>query len=213
MDLRSSAELRRKARALTLAALVATGCATAPSDDDIAAKAAVALKASFKPAGQASMDRLDQDETQRACSAAAGKAPSGEVALTIEKANLATIHYPADGNLLGDWRNGEKIAQEGRGKQFSDDPQGPAGANCYACHQLSKTEVSYGTIGPSLYQFGKVRGSGVEAQRYAYAKIYNSEAFSACSNMPRFGYKGILTEQQIKDLTALLLDPASPVNQ
>jgi sulfur-oxidizing protein SoxX len=58
-----------------------------------------------------------------------------------------------------------------------------------------------------------VRGSGIEAQRYAYGKIYNSEAFSACSNMPRFGYKGILTEQQIKDLTALLLDPASPVNQ
>jgi sulfur-oxidizing protein SoxX len=213
MGLRSSAERLRKAKALALAALVAAGCATAPSDNDIAAKATTALKASFKPAGQAGLDRLDQDETQRACTATAGKAPSGDVAVAIEKANLATIRYPADGKLLGDWRKGEKIAQEGRGKQFSDDPQGPVGGNCYACHQLSKTEVSYGTIGPSLYQFRKVRGSGIEAQRYAYGKIYNSEAFSACSNMPRFGYKGILTEQQIKDLTALLLDPASPVNQ
>jgi sulfur-oxidizing protein SoxX len=31
--------------------------------------------------------------------------------------------------------------------------------------------------------------------------------------MPRFGHSGTLDEQQIKDLTALLLDPASPVNQ
>jgi len=50
-------------------------------------------------------------------------------------------------------------------------------------------------------------------QRDTFAKIYNSEAFLACSNMPRFGHKGILTEQQIKDVTALLLDSASPVNQ
>ncbi|HEX5864541.1 MAG TPA: sulfur oxidation c-type cytochrome SoxX, partial [Casimicrobiaceae bacterium] len=29
----------------------------------------------------------------------------------------------------------------------------------------------------------------------------------------RFGHKEILSEQQIKDVTALLLDPESPVNQ
>jgi sulfur-oxidizing protein SoxX len=43
--------------------------------------------------------------------------------------------------------------------------------------------------------------------------VFNAQAFNACSNMPRFGYKGILTEQQIKDVTALLLDPDSPVNR
>jgi sulfur-oxidizing protein SoxX len=198
---------------LAMAALVAAACATAPSDDEIAGKATATLKASFKPAGQAGLDRLDQDETQRACSAAAGKAPSRDVAAKIEQANLATIRYPADGKLLGDWKNGEKIAQEGRGKQFSDDPKGPVGANCYACHQLSRAELSFGTIGPSLYQYGKSHGNSVEVQRYTYGKIFNSEAYIACSNMPRFGYKGILTEQQIKDVTALLLDPASPVNQ
>jgi sulfur-oxidizing protein SoxX len=196
-----------------LAALVAAACATAPSDDEIAGKANAMLRASFKPSGQAGLDRLDQDETQRACSAAAGKAPAKDVAAKIEAENLATIRYPADGKLLGDWKNGEKIAQEGRGKQFSDDPKGPAGANCYACHQLSKAELSFGTIGPSLYQYGKSHGNSVEVQRYTYGKIFNSEAFIACSNMPRFGYKGILTEQQIKDVTALLLDLASPVNQ
>ena len=44
-------------------------------------------------------------------------------------------------------------------------------------------------------------------------KVYNSEAYLACSNMPRFGHKGILTEQQIKDVVALLMDPESPVNK
>ncbi len=171
------------------------------------------MKTSFKANGQAGLDRLDQDETQRTCSALANKTPPKDVAEHIEKANLATIKYPADGKLLGDWKNGEKIAQEGRGKQFSDDPAGPVGGNCYACHQLAPQELAYGTIGPSLYQFGKLRGYGVEIQRYAYGKIYNPDAFAACSNMPRFGHNGILNEQQLKDVTALLMDPASPVNK
>ena len=189
------------------------GCASAPSNEETNAKAAAMLKASFKANGQAGLDRLDQDETQRVCSALANKPPAKDVAERIEKLNLATIKYPADGNLLGDWRNGEKIAQEGRGKQFSDDPAGPVGANCYACHQLTPQEVSYGTIGPSLLQFAKLRGYGVEIQRYAYGKVFNADAFAACSNMPRFGHQGILTEQQIRDVTALLMDPASPVNK
>ena len=171
------------------------------------------MKASFKPRGQANLDRLDQDETQRVCSAYAGHALPGDVAKRIEQDNLKTIGYPADGKLLGDWKNGEKIAQEGRGKQYSDDPAAPTGGNCYACHRLSAQELSYGTIGPSLYHFGKDRGYTDENRRYAYGKVYNAEAFVACSNMPRFGYKGILTEQQIKDVVALLMDPASPVNQ
>ena len=198
---------------LVVTAIVGGGCATALDESETAAKAAVALKASFRPAGQAGVDRLEQDETQRVCSLAAGKAPPKDVAAMIEQANLATIRYPADGKLLGDWKNGERIAQEGRGKQFSDDPKGPVGANCYACHQLSKGELSFGTIGPSLYQYGKLRGNSVDVQRYTFGKIYNSEAFAACTNMPRFGHKGILSEQQIKDVAALLLDPASPVNQ
>jgi sulfur-oxidizing protein SoxX len=205
--------LRVCLRLLLVLAFIGAGCATVSSDRETAARATAVLKSSFKPAGQAGLDRLDQDDTQRACSAAAGKALPKELAAQIEQANVATIRYPADDKLLGDWRNGEKIAQEGRGKQFSDDPKGPVGANCYACHQLSKTELSFGTIGPSLYQYAKLRGTSAEVQRYTYGKIYNSEAFAACSNMPRFGYKGILTEQQIKDVTALLLDPASPVNQ
>jgi len=206
---------------LALAALVAAlavpaillGCATAPSDTETSAKAAAMLKASFREQGQAKLDRLDQDDTQKTCSEYSGKALPKDVAERIEKANLATIKWPADGKFVGDWKNGEKIAQEGRGMQFSDDPNGPAGANCYACHQLTPQELSYGTIGPGLYQFGKLRGYTDEVRKYAYGKIYNADAYSACTNMPRFGHKAILTEQQIKDVVALLMDPASPVNK
>lgn len=195
-------------------ALLPLGCAIAPSNDEIAAQSTAMLKASFKATGQAGLDRLNQDDTQRVCSELPpGKAPVREVAEKIEKMNLATIRYPADGKLLGDWKNGEKIAQEGRGKQFSDDVAGPVGANCYACHQLAPQELSFGTIGPSLYQFAKLRGYGADTQRYAYGKIFNADAFAACSTMPRFGHNSILTEQQIKDVTALLMDPQSPVNK
>ncbi|MDQ6917356.1 MAG: sulfur oxidation c-type cytochrome SoxX [Pseudomonadota bacterium] len=204
---------RARITLLTGVALVPLGCAIAPSNDEIAAQSTAMLQTSFRANGQAGLDRLQQDETQRVCSALEGKPPSKEVAEKIEKTNLATLRYPADGKLLGDWKNGEKIAQEGRGKQFSDDVAGPVGANCYACHQLTPQELSYGTIGPSLYQFAKLRGSGVEIQRYAYGKIFNADAFAACSLMPRFGHNAILTEQQIKDVTALLMDPQSPVNK
>ncbi len=189
------------------------GCATAPSDAEVAARATASMKASFKEHGQAKLDRLDQDDTQKTCSEYAGHAPPKDVAARIEKENLATIKWPADGRFVGNWKTGEKIAQLGRGMQYSDDPKQPAGANCYACHQLAPQEVSYGTMGPSLYQFGKTHGYTEEMRRYAYGKVYNAEAYNACTNMPRFGFKGILTEQQIKDVVALLMDPDSPVNK
>ncbi len=195
------------------AVAVAIGCATAPTDQQVSAKATQVLKASFKARGQAGLDRLDQDETQKICTEYSAKETPKEVSERIEKVNLAAIKWPADGKLMGDWRNGEKVAQEGRGMQFSDDPKGPTGGNCYACHQLAPQELSYGTIGPTLYQFGKLRGYGNDIQKYAYGKIWNADAYSACSNMPRFGHSKILTEAQIKDLVALLMDPKSPVNK
>ena len=199
--------------AAAVAPVILFGCATAPSDTETSAKAAAMMKGSFREQGQAKLDRLDQDDMQKTCSEYAGKTLPKDVAGRIEKANLAAIKWPADGKLVGDWKNGERIAQEGRGMQYSDDPKQPAGANCYACHQLAPQELSFGTIGPSLYQFGKQRGYTDEMRKYAYGKIYNAEAYSACTNMPRFGHKGILTEKQITDVVALLMDPASPVNK
>ena len=171
------------------------------------------MNASFKERGQAKLDRLKQDESMALCSQYAGKDLPKDVAKKIEETNLASIKYPADGKMMGDWKEGEKIAQTGVGKQFSDDPEKPAGGNCYACHKLDPKELSYGTIGVSLEKFGKLRGTSEAIQKYTWGKIWNAQAFSACSNMPRFGHNGILTEEQIRHLVALLLDPESPVNK
>jgi len=198
------------------AALALAACAAmqpGPTDAEARAKATAMMKTSFKESGQAKLDRLNQDETQALCSQYAGKELPKDVAERIEKANLASIRWPADGKYLGDWKRGEQIAQRGTGFQFSDDPKGPVGANCYACHQLSKEEISFGTIGPPLYQFGKVRGFTDDMRRYAWGKVWNAQAYSACSNMPRFGHATILTEDQVRDVVALLMDPASPVNR
>ena len=194
-----------------IAAIVA-GCATM-SDAELTKQAAEVLRASFKERGQAKLDRLNQDNPQALCSIDDGKPIAKESGAALEKAQLELIKYPADGKLMGDWRAGERVAQSGVGKQFSDDPKRPAGGNCYACHQISPQEISYGTIGPSLLGFGKLRGTSEAIQKYTYGKVYNPQAYSACSNMPRFGHNAILTEQQMKDVTALLLDPNSPVNK
>jgi len=205
---------KTKILALTATVAIAAGCAAMKSADERYAESTLAtMKASFKERGQAKLDRLDQDDMQRLCSQYSDKPMPKEVAAGLEKAQQALIKYPADGKFLGDFRSGERIAQLGQGMQFNDDPSRPAGANCYACHQLSKAELSFGTIGPPLYNFGKIRGYTPEMQKYAFSKIYNSQAFSACSNMPRFGHNKILTEAQIKDLVALLMDPKSPINQ
>ena len=201
---------------LGIAALVLTivvaGCANL-SDAELTRQAADVLRASFKENGQAKLERLNQDEPQAICSSDDGKAPARDVQERIETAQRAMLRYPADGKLLGDWRAGERVAQSGVGKQFSDNPANPSGGNCYACHQISPQEISYGTIGPTLLGYGKLRGDSAAIQQYTYSKIWNAQAYNACSNMPRFGHNDILTEQQIKDVTALLLDPDSPVNK
>jgi sulfur-oxidizing protein SoxX len=193
-------------------AVVLAGCTAMPggvSDEEVAAT----IKASFAEKGIAKLDRLDQSEMQKQCSAYSGKEIPASVKESIEKAALAAVKYPADGKYLGDWKEGEKVAQSGRGLQYNDTAKTVAGGNCYACHQLTKEEISYGNLGPSLYNYGKLRGDSEAIVKYTWARIWNSHAFAACNHMPRFGAAGILTEKQIKDVMALLLDPKSPVNK
>ena len=169
------------------------------------------LERDFKARGQATMDRIPQDGLQRVCTETDDKPPAA-LAKQLEADQMKTIAFP-QGSLLGDWKRGEAIAQNGRGYMWSDKPGAAAGGSCYNCHQLSPAEASFGTVGPSLRGFGKLRGNTAEMQKYVYGKIYNAKAYNACSQMPRLGHTGTLTEQQIKDLVALLLDPASPVNK
>ncbi len=162
------------------------------------------------------MTRLDQDETMKTCGLYRDNPPR-KIGAALEKQNRATIRYPVDGKLMGDWREGEKLAAVGTGGHIGfiqpDPPGRTRGGNCYACHELAKKELAYGTIGPSLHHFGKIRGNSDEIVKYAYDKIYNSNAFTACTNMPRFGLHSWLTPEQITHIVAFLMDPASPVNQ
>lgn len=157
--------------------------------------------------------RLQQDATMKECTAS-GNNPMAAIADAIRKRELATIQYPEDGKLLGDWKKGESIAQSGYGMRFTDYPATrPNGGNCYACHQITKAELSFGTIGPSLLGYGKLREFKDSEVKAAYEKIYNSHATFPCSNMPRFGSNKVLTIEQIKDVVALLMSRDSPVNK
>jgi L-cysteine S-thiosulfotransferase len=207
---------------VTAAVTLLTSCATGSADMPSTRDGLVAIKGSFAERGIAKLDRLDQTEIQKICSEtnATGKEVPKITRERIEKTLFNAIPYPADGQYLGDWKEGEKIAQNGRGLQFSDVAGVPNGANCYACHQITPQEISYGNQGPSLLKYGSIRGvkdplskDSEAIVKYTWARIWNTHSVNLCSNMPRFGDAGILTTSQIKDVMALLLSPESPVNK
>ena len=198
------------ATAVGLSAVCAAAITPLRADD---AKVAAVLKEGFKRAPADWAGRIQPDETMKTCSKS-NNSPSAEQAKAIQTREKASIKYPDDGKLLGDWKQGEKLAQSGYGMRFSDyPPRNPNGGNCYACHQITKQEVSFGTIGPSLLEYGKIRKFSEADTKAAYEKIYNSHAAFPCSLMPRFGTNGVLDIEAIKHLTALLMSPDSPVNK
>ncbi len=202
---------------------VLAGCAQGPSVAELNELTDRIVKTSFRSEGIANVDRvLATDETNRLCSAAdvSGQPLDEATAKRIEEANLKTVKWPSDGKFLGDWKQGEAIAQSGRGLTWTDDAKTVNGGNCYNCHQISKEEISFGTLGPSLYNYGKIRGvtdpnsaAAKPIVEYTWGKIWNAKAYNACSNMPRAGHAGILNETQVRHIVALLLDPNSPVNK
>ena len=209
----------KHASLLALTVLLAS-CAAGPSAQDVAQATEQIMKASFRDQGVAKVSWLQQDASNKACSEAQGAALDDKLAKSIEEANLKTVKFPADGKLLGDWKEGEKIAQSGRGMTWSDAAGSANGGSCYNCHQISKEELSFGSIGPSLYNYGKLRGVADPTAAgskpivdYTWGKLWNAKAYNACSGMPRFGHAGILNEAQLRDVMALLLDPQSPVNK
>lgn len=207
---------------LVIGSNMAFAADTMPNKAALDALAAKVVKESFRDEGIVKTSVLDTDQTNRECSDAEvmGKPLKPARAKAIEKMNLKTIQWPKDGKFLGDWQKGEALAQSGRGLTWTDKVDTPNGGNCYNCHQIDKKEISYGSIGPSLYNYGKLRGvtdpASPEAKaivEYTWGKIWNSRAYNACSHMPRAGHAKILTPEQISDIMALLLDPKSPVNQ
>jgi sulfur-oxidizing protein SoxX len=216
-----NSKLRTGLAATTVALLVA-GCASAPSVADLNALTQQIVKASFRDQGIVKANILNTDETNQVCSEAdaSGKPLDEKTAKRIEEINMKAIKWPSDGKFIGDWKEGEKIAQNGRGLTFTDDEKTVNGGNCYNCHKIDEKEISYGTIGPSLHNYGKIRGitdpnsaAAKPIVEYTWGKIWNSKAYNACSNMPRAGHSGILTEAQVRHVVGLLLDPQSPVNK
>lgn len=202
---------------VAVATLIAAGCA---SMQDPNTEFLTMMKGSFRDEGIVKVARLHQDPVQAACSS--DKPPSKAQATQIETTSMATVKWPANAQYWGDFKAGEKLAQNGRGMTWTDKSADPSanGGNCYNCHEIDRKELSFGTIGPSLWNYGKLRGvkdlnapAAQDVVKYTWGRLWNSNAYVACSNMPRFGHQNLLNEGQIRDLMSLLLDPKSPVNQ
>ena len=171
------------------------------------------MVSSFKATGIAGIERQTRDEVQKACSSPTQ--PDRETMRRLEAAEMETIQWPANGDYWqgGDWEQGQRIALSGRGLTWTDGPDTVNGGGCYNCHGLDPANESYGTIGPALHGYAKIRGDSEEIVKYTWGKLWNSKAYNACSDMPRNGFGGIRSEEQIRPVMAYLFDPNSPVNK
>ncbi|MFN3598144.1 MAG: sulfur oxidation c-type cytochrome SoxX [Aquificaceae bacterium] len=170
--------------------------------------------------------KVQQDEAQRICSrySSMEEMPPQAIQRVIQLSQ-SEIRYPQWGIYMGDWKEGKKLVDSPRGGRFasygfSDKPT-DKGGNCYACHLIEKGQPG-GTMGPNLYQYGKRWGitkenmntpEGIEKIRAVYNIIYNSWSAFPCSSMPRFGYHGNLSPEDVANIVAYLLHPESPVNK
>ncbi|WP_018993536.1 sulfur oxidation c-type cytochrome SoxX [Thioalkalivibrio sp. ALgr1] len=164
--------------------------------------------------GGTGRERMQQDEVQALCSLEGS--PDSETAGQVVAAARASYERPDGGVELGDWRRGAELARSGYGYRVghNNDDHGTRepGANCYACHQMDPAETTYGTIGPSLANYGRERGTDESVLNYVHEVVSNPHQYFPCTYMPRFG-RNFLTEEQISHVMAYLLDPESPVNQ
>ena len=105
-----------QAAALALAALTVTASAqtaTPPADPALVEKY---VKATFGKAPPEWQARTEPYETLKTCNQYHSQVPSAEAEKIVAR-ELAKVVYPADGKMLGDWKEGRKIANNGRGGQ------------------------------------------------------------------------------------------------
>jgi len=171
------------------------------------------------------LSKAKQDESQKICSKYPSREamPAKEIQRVMEL-EAKNIKYPQWGIYWGDWKEGEKVAKISRGGRYSlyhrDNPT-LKGGNCYACHLIEKG-VPGGTLGPQLTGYGKRYGitkenmntpEGLEKLKTVYNIIYNAWSVYPCSSMPRFGYHGVLSPEDVMNIATYLLHPESPVNK
>ena len=201
---------------LAALALIAAGCATYPDQATTRQMAEKMVSEDFTAPAPALLKRLAQDRSQQICSKIGGAQLTPAEADEVLKLARASIKYPASGNLVGDWKAGDRLAHDGAGDRIQGgklEQRKQNGGLCQNCHALAPGEINVGNVGPSLTGFGAQRGNSAAIVKYAYDKIYNSWANVPCSNMPRLGATGHLTPEQITHLVAFLVDPQSAVNR
>ncbi len=199
----------------TLAAAALSSCASFP-DAQSTAKRAEHMVADAHTIGTPEMKRRTvQDDAQRACSTVGDAKPTQQQAADIAKAARDSIRYPSSGKFAGDWKIGARLTTDGRGQRIVNgkiEGRKENGALCINCHAMDSNDVNAGNLGPALIGYGRQRGNSEAVARYTYERIYNAWAFMPCSNMPRLGANGFLTQEQIAHVVAYLIDPQSPVN-
>src|SRR5689334_9393644 len=174
------------------------------------------VAAAYPDAPAALAHRARQDEEQKSCSSRSSESFSAAEARRIVESARASIRYPADGRLIGDWKHGEQLVRDAAGERIRDNRVEKVkenGALCVNCHALDPNDVNVGNLGPSLTHYALQRSASEALIKYTYEKIYNSWAYYPCSHMPRFGRNGFLTPEQIADVVAYLIDLRSPVNR
>jgi sulfur-oxidizing protein SoxX len=204
-----------KRAVLTAVALAAAGCATYP-DPATTRQLGEKMVASSFTSSPALLKRLEQDRSQQICSKIGDAKLTQEEAAEVVKLARASIRYPASGQLVGDWKRGDKLAHDGAGDRIRNgklEKRKENGALCQNCHALAPGEINVGNVGPSLTGYGVQRGNSEAVAKLTYERIYNAWAYAPCSNMPRLGANGHLTPEQITHMVAYLLDPASPINR
>ena len=106
-------------------------------------------------------------------------------------AQKATIRYPVDGKLIGDWKEGEKLASSGRGGHIGfiqpDPPGRLRGGNCYACHQLARRKSPTAPSAPACSISASCAAIRRRHHQVRLRQDLQLQRLHACSNMPRFG--------------------------
>jgi sulfur-oxidizing protein SoxX len=200
------------------AAVVATvmGCASFPTAEESRTVGEEMVREAYPGMPETLTRRTIQDADQKLCSTIGGARLTADEAAQVVQSARASMRYPDGGRLAGDWKTGERLANDAVGMRVRDgrvEQVKENGALCINCHALDPKEVNAGNLGPPLSGYGVRNGNSEAAVKYAYEKIYNAWVYFPCSNMPRLGHNGFLTPQQIAHVVAYLTDPQSPVNR
>jgi sulfur-oxidizing protein SoxX len=176
-------------------------------------------KAAFRDQGIAKVDRIQQDLGQKACSSdqpppTRGQADRGRVA--------GHVKWPAGGQYLGDWREGEKLAQNGRGMTWTDSLRRHQGQRRPVLQlppdRQGRDQLRHHRPQPvQLRQDPRRDRPGYARPAPPSCSTPGASCGTARPTRPAPTCRASATwaadENQLRHVMALLLDPKSPVNQ